>query len=215
MTSHFKPHVNINLYRGFQGSSTYVWSPFVTKLEARLRFGGLSYRNEAGSPFSGPRGKIPYVTISKPDPASPPTTMGDSTLIVRKLVEDGLIEDLNGKLDPVDKARDLALRALLEDKLYWYQVGRLRKQLRKTDRPLTCPSYHLSGLRKMARELLHYAPARAPSTAVPYPIRRWPAGLSRKHEATLWAGNRAILCGGDRFISAGGLGELRRASHYF
>lgn len=121
MTSHFKPQINLTLYRGFQGSSTYVWSPFVTKLEARLRFAGLSYRNEAGSPFSAPRGKLPYVAISKPDSANPPTTMGDSTLIVRKLVEDGVVEDLNAKLDPVEKAHDLALRALLEDRLYWYQ----------------------------------------------------------------------------------------------
>lgn len=194
MTSHFKPQINLTLYRGFQGSSTYVWSPFVTKLEARLRFAGLSYRNEAGSPFSAPRGKLPYVAISKPDSANPPTTMGDSTLIVRKLVEDGVVEDLNAKLDPVEKAHDLALRALLEDRLYWYQVGHLWKQLQNTYRPLTRPSYHLPGLRKMAPKLLHHAPARASSTAVPCPTRSRSAGLSRKHEAAPWAGDRAILC---------------------
>lgn len=127
MTPHFKPpQLDLILYRGFKGSSTYVWSPFVTKLEARLRFGGLSYRNEAGSPFSGPRGKIPYVAISRPGSADPPPLMGDSTLIIRNLVDDGTLEDLNAKLGPVERAHDLALRALLEDKLYWYQVSSCR-----------------------------------------------------------------------------------------
>lgn len=123
MTSYIKPQPNLTLYRGFQGSSIYVWSPFVIKLEARLRFGKLSYRNQAGSPFSGPRGKIPYVAISNPESTDPPITVGDSTLITEKLVGDGLMEDLNTNLDPVQKAHDLALRALLEEKLYWYQVS--------------------------------------------------------------------------------------------
>ncbi len=54
--------------------------------------------------------------------------MGDSTLIIKHLVDDGSMEDLNAKLDPVEKSYDLALRALLEDKLYWYQVGRVGMQ---------------------------------------------------------------------------------------
>ena len=74
-----------------------------------------------------PRGKIPYVSMTKTEPGSqtpgPPTTIADSTLIVDKLVEDGVLEDLNAKLSPAEKAHDLAIRALLEDKLYFYQVG--------------------------------------------------------------------------------------------
>jgi hypothetical protein len=49
--------------------------------------------------------------------------LGDSTLIISKLEDDGLLDDLNSKLSPVEKANDLALRALLEDKLYFYQVS--------------------------------------------------------------------------------------------
>lgn len=60
-------------------------------------------------------------------PADPPTTIRDSTLIIAKLVDDGVMEGLNAKLDPVEKAHDLALRALLEEKLDWYQVGRVGK----------------------------------------------------------------------------------------
>lgn len=127
MASHLKAQPNITIFRGFQGSGAYVWSPFVTKLEARLRFAGLSYRTEAGSPLKAPRGKIPYISISKTELASQipvtPTILADSTLIVAKFVEDGVLDDLNAKLSSTDKAHDLALRALLEEKLYFYQVG--------------------------------------------------------------------------------------------
>ncbi|KAL9101268.1 MAG: hypothetical protein Q9187_009264, partial [Circinaria calcarea] len=116
---------SITVYRGFQGSGAYVWSPFVTKLEARLRFGGLTYRTEPGSVPRAPRGKIPYIAISQTEPGSQTpvssTIVADSSLISQKLAEDGLVTDLNAKLSPAEKAQDLALRALLEDKLYFYQ----------------------------------------------------------------------------------------------
>ena len=109
------------LYRGFPISASYVWSPFVTKLEARLRFGGLAYKIEQGAPPKGPRGKIPYLDISKGSGAAP-ETVSDTALISEQLVSEGLAADLNGKLSAVEKAYDLALRALLEDKLCLYQV---------------------------------------------------------------------------------------------
>ncbi len=101
-----------------------MWSPFVNKLEARLRFAGLSYRTEAGSLSQAPRGKIPYVALAKTN-ADSQAMLGDSTLIVEKLVENEVTDDFNDKLSPTEKAHDLALRALLEDKLYFYQVGRV------------------------------------------------------------------------------------------
>ncbi len=124
MASHLKPQLHITLYRGFPRSDAYVWSPFVNKLEARLRFAGLSYRTEAGSLSQAPRGKIPYVALAQTNSDSQ-AMLGDSTLIVEKLVENEVTDDFNGKLSPTEKAHDLALRALLEDKLYFYQVGRV------------------------------------------------------------------------------------------
>ena len=111
---------SLTLYRGFPSSAAYIWSPFVNKLETRLRFGGLTYKTEHGAPLKGPRGKIPYLAISK-DGSSGPETVSDSALISEKLVADGLTEDLNAKLTASEKAQDLALRALLEDKLFLYQ----------------------------------------------------------------------------------------------
>ena len=120
MDSSSKPQLSITLYRGFPQKGVYVWSPFVTKLEARLRFAGLSYNADAGSPVKAPRGKIPYIEISNPDAA--PFMLSDSSQISARFVGEGLIKDLNVKLSPAEKAQDLALRALLEDKLYYYQV---------------------------------------------------------------------------------------------
>lgn len=111
----------ITLYRGFPSSSSYVWSPFVTKLEARLRFGDLAYKTDQGAPPKGPKGKIPYIAISRNDNTNT-EMLSDSSLISDKLVVDGLVEDLNSKLTAAEKAQDLAFRALLEDKLYFYQV---------------------------------------------------------------------------------------------
>lgn len=128
MASDLKPQPSITVYRGFQDAGTYVWSPFVTKLEVRLRLGGLSYNTEPGSVPKAPRGKIPYIEISETEPngqlLGSSTTLADSSLISQKLVNANLLAALNGDLSPVEKAQDLALRALLEDKLYFYQVLR-------------------------------------------------------------------------------------------
>ena len=124
MATCFKSQPTITLYRGFQDAGAYAWSPFVNKLEARFRFAGLSYSNGTGSLMKAPRGKFPYVSISKTDPGiQVPTILSDSTLIAGNLREDGLLDDLNAQLSPTDKAHDLALRALLEEKLYFYQVS--------------------------------------------------------------------------------------------
>ncbi|CAH0048605.1 unnamed protein product [Clonostachys solani] len=107
---------SLTLFRGSPATNTYVWSPFVTKLEARLRFEDVSYKLEVGSPKSAPRGKIPYIQLSGNE------QFGDSTLIIKQLVASDLLSDLNAKLPPTERAQDLAIRALLEEKLYFYTV---------------------------------------------------------------------------------------------
>ena len=117
---------SLTLYRGWPDQGKHVWSPFVVKLEARLRFAGVSYTAAAGSPTTAPKGKIPYVEYQLQTPsagaAPAPVQMGDSGLITKHLVEEGVLPDLNGGLSPEDRGRDLATRALLEDKLYFYHV---------------------------------------------------------------------------------------------
>ncbi|KAF7560800.1 hypothetical protein G7046_g3350 [Stylonectria norvegica] len=115
MSSTVRPLLTV--YRGSPHTGTYVWSPFVTKLEARLRFDGISYRVSGGSPKSAPRGKIPYVDVEENGVQQ---RLADSTLIIRDLVENGTLTNLNASLSPVQRAQDLAVRALLEEKLYFY-----------------------------------------------------------------------------------------------
>ncbi|EAW12281.1 glutathione S-transferase family protein [Aspergillus clavatus NRRL 1] len=111
----------LTLYRGWLSPGQYVWSPFVIKLEARLRFAGLAYESKAGSTRSGPKGKIPYIEIAAAD-AHAPTALSDSTLIIKELVARGMLPDLNAGLAPAQQAHDLALRALMEEKLCLYHM---------------------------------------------------------------------------------------------
>ncbi|KAH6641283.1 hypothetical protein F5144DRAFT_126838 [Chaetomium tenue] len=112
---------SLTLYSGFPARGRHVASPFVNKLETRLRLGGVTYKVATGSVFKAPRGKIPYLDVEGA-PGTAPEQLADSTLITRRLVGDGYLQDLNAGLTPVERARDLAVRALLEDKLYFYQV---------------------------------------------------------------------------------------------
>ena len=128
------------LFRGWLEPGQHVWSPFVIKLEARFRFANLKYATDCGSPRSAPKGKIPYIQCrgeaarrlvdnggaswisnggSEEDSVA---GMGDSALIIKALVNSGLLPDINAGLSPEERASDLALRALLEDKLYFYHV---------------------------------------------------------------------------------------------
>lgn len=120
MTESSKSIPNITLFRGLPGTGVYITSPFVIKLEARFRFGNLAYRTDVGSISQSPRGKVPYVSIARGD--GPVQKMSDSTLIPRALIESGELEDLNAKLSASEKLNDLALTALLEEKLYFFQV---------------------------------------------------------------------------------------------
>lgn len=120
MTKLSKSVPAITLFRGLPGAGVYTTSPFVIKLEARLRFGNLAYRTDVGFISQSPRGKVPYVSIVRAEGRI--QKLSDSTLIPRALIESGDLEDLNAKLSATETLSDLALTALLEEKLYFYQV---------------------------------------------------------------------------------------------
>ncbi|OAX80030.1 hypothetical protein ACJ72_05643 [Emergomyces africanus] len=119
-------HPKITLHRGWLNKGKHVWSPFVVKIEARLRFAGVSYEVGGGWPRTAPKGKIPYLEIHNDATTSgdnSPETIADSALIIKQLVERGILPDLSlgSKIDGTSDANDLAIRALMEDKLYFYQ----------------------------------------------------------------------------------------------
>ncbi|GAB1315630.1 hypothetical protein MFIFM68171_05840 [Madurella fahalii] len=115
MATPTKSPPRFTIYRGFHPAPAHVWSPFANKLEARFRLAGVPYRLDAGSPRHAPRGKIPYIRIEGSD-----ELMGDTALITHKLIDDGILADLNAGLTPAERAQDMAVRAVLEDKLYFY-----------------------------------------------------------------------------------------------
>ena len=126
--------LEITLNRGWEDNGRYVWSPFVTKLELRLRLAGIKYKTAAGNAFKeAPTGKIPYVNIHSKSTSST-MCIGDSALIAKWFVEQGFASELNTRLDATGAAHDLALKSLVEDKLYFYNV---RPIISVTFRPLT------------------------------------------------------------------------------
>ncbi|KAJ5665002.1 uncharacterized protein N7477_007450 [Penicillium maclennaniae] len=117
MTSQ-KSSTVFTVFRGLHDVG-YTWSPFVTKLEARLRFGNVAYRVETGSMKEAPRGKVPYVSVTHADGQI--EMMSDSTLIAKALIETGTLQDLNAKLSPSEKLNEISFKALFEERLYFYQ----------------------------------------------------------------------------------------------
>ncbi|OZJ01456.1 hypothetical protein BZG36_05749, partial [Bifiguratus adelaidae] len=114
-----RPH--LTLYRGWEDRGCYVWSPFVTKLELRLRLSNFPYTIESGSSTTAPKGKIPYIELrSREDGSS--SALADSTLIIKHLVERGYLEDLYVSKPSTTRAHDVAIRAMLEDRLYFYHT---------------------------------------------------------------------------------------------
>ncbi|KAI1090188.1 hypothetical protein F5B19DRAFT_335111 [Rostrohypoxylon terebratum] len=122
---------NITVFRGWKNTGKYVWSSYVTKVEARLRFAGVKYTTEAGSMKTAPKGKIPYIEC-RSLPSMPISAvheqgseggilLSDSALIAKALTEEGILPDINGALDPVKRSHDMGLEALLENKLYFLQ----------------------------------------------------------------------------------------------
>lgn len=113
-----KPH--LILYSLDRGHTTYSMSIFVTKLHLRLRHGGITYENALGSRDEAPKKKIPYVRFVETD-----EVMGDSALIVERLVTEGKLEDLDKELSPQQRAIDYCLRVMIEDRLYYLVVSYL------------------------------------------------------------------------------------------
>ncbi|KAL8791159.1 MAG: hypothetical protein Q9195_005998 [Heterodermia aff. obscurata] len=116
----------LTVYRGFHAPSAHVWSPFVIKLEARLRFSNFAYTTAVGSLWKAPTGKVPYVELTDSEHEGATITLGDSGLIIKRLVESGALGELSttGEKEGEERERgmDLALRALVEEKLYFYHA---------------------------------------------------------------------------------------------
>ncbi|KIW16464.1 hypothetical protein PV08_06518 [Exophiala spinifera] len=122
MITRSPPHLIV--YRGWLDKGKYTWSPFVTKIEFRLRHAGLRYTAEVGGPRVAPKGKIPYVDLSslQNDAGTVPDLLGDTTFIIERLQSMDCLSQLNLNLTDEHKLNDLAIRALCEEKLCFYNM---------------------------------------------------------------------------------------------
>jgi hypothetical protein len=107
---------------------TYSMSLFATKLHLRLRHGGICYENALGNRGDAPKKKFPYVRFvgggdddGDDGGDGDGRFMGDSALIVERLVKRGRLEDL--MMGSEIRAMDLCLRVLIEDRLYYLIVS--------------------------------------------------------------------------------------------
>jgi len=118
----------LTIYRGFAPGPNHVWSPFVNKLETRLRLSKVNnYKVKQGGKHSSPKSKLPYLGIVTSSTSADSGTrdeeiISDTDLISKRLVRDGIISDLNtlAGLTPAERAQDLAIRTLLEERLYFF-----------------------------------------------------------------------------------------------
>ncbi|KAK0657725.1 hypothetical protein B0T16DRAFT_402433 [Cercophora newfieldiana] len=108
-----KAKPSLIIYSLDQEHATYSMSMFVTKLQLRLRHGGVPYENFLGSRDSAPKKKIPYVKLENGE------LMGDTALIVNRLIKEGKLENLDNGLSPEQRAIDYCLRTMIEDRVYY------------------------------------------------------------------------------------------------
>lgn len=94
-------------------------SPFCLKLESFLREAGIAYEvvpfDFRRSFRKAPKGKLPFIEDGDG------TVVGDSTLIIARLSRRCGI-DLDGGLDPRQRACSHAFRRMLDEHLYWVAV---------------------------------------------------------------------------------------------
>ena len=86
--------------------------PFSLKLMMALRMAGIPYELSVGDLQKSPKRKIPWIEAGG-------TVMGDSALVLSWLAATRDV-DLERGLTPLERARGLALRVLLEE--HWHQV---------------------------------------------------------------------------------------------
>jgi len=91
-------------------------SGYCQKLETFLRASGYtSYEVKFTSPFKAPKGKLPYITL---DSGSSKQTIADSHFIIRHLIKEGRVKDLDAELTPVQKAESRAWQAYIDELVY-------------------------------------------------------------------------------------------------
>jgi glutathione S-transferase len=98
-------------------------SGYCQELETFFRASAFtSYEVKFTTQFSAPKGKLPYI-IEQPSGKA----IGDSHFIIRHLIKEGIVRDLDAELTPAQKAESRAWQAWIEELIYpavgWTRVG--------------------------------------------------------------------------------------------
>ncbi|KAF5973152.1 glutathione S-transferase [Fusarium bulbicola] len=99
----------------------------------------LSYRVAEGSPKTAPRGKIPYIEAQG-------ESLSDSTFIIKRFIDDGLIPDLNARTaygQGTGRLTDEEVTELREE--VWESVGVLLAEARMRKKGDDGPFWALGG----------------------------------------------------------------------
>lgn len=108
----------LTIYSFDVNPARYSFSSFVTKLHFRLRYSGIPYQNGFGSKLQAPKGKIPYVEFHETG-----EIVGDSGLIIQRLITTTGDMDVNSNLGLEKRATDYALRKAVEEGGYFLTVS--------------------------------------------------------------------------------------------
>ncbi|KAK7077294.1 hypothetical protein SK128_014232 [Halocaridina rubra] len=98
------------LHQFIRGKYCLNLSPYALKVETFLRLANIKYVVDSDSPY-GPKGKCPWITLNGED-------LGDSEIIIRRLVQDFKVE-LNNHLDNRRKAELEAVRIMADEYVFW------------------------------------------------------------------------------------------------
>lgn len=138
------------------------FSGFCEKLEAFLRYSGISYEHREVYPYQGPKKKVPFAEIRHDGKT---TIVADSHFIIRYLIENKLVKDPDdlAELTPEQRAESRAFQAYVEETLYsaivyerWLVPGNFQVTKRDTFGNLPWLLQYLMGwyfLRKVGNNL--------------------------------------------------------------
>lgn len=86
-------------------------SGFCQKVESFLRATSIPYELRSTMPSSGPKGKLPYITLGN-------VTVADSHFILRHLIDSGLSRNLDASLTRSQRADSRAWQTYFEELIY-------------------------------------------------------------------------------------------------
>lgn len=88
-----------------------IQSGYCNKLEFFLKITGSEYIKKETFPYTSPKGKLPYINYNN-------EIISDSSLIIKYLIRNNIVKDIDINITENDKSISLAFQKMVEDHLY-------------------------------------------------------------------------------------------------